>query len=244
MRKSQFTKLSAALLFPCVVLAQTGNVPSTQKTIEISATEKVEVSAETATLKIGYQNQASSKDAVYAENTRIANQIVQALLDAGVPKDAMETESLSLARDENRFGAKPQQAASFSASQEWLIHSKASEAQKIVDIAVAAGANQIESVDWTVNDPKKLEDKAYAAALARARTIAEQAATQAGVKLGEIISIVNSANSTSMFPRQGLASPMMAVEVSAAKMKLPMLRLEPGTVEREASVTVTYGIAP
>jgi uncharacterized protein YggE len=244
MCKSKLTTLFAALLFPSAILAQTGNEPSPQKTIEISATEKVEVPAETATLKIGYQNQASSKDAVYAENARTANQIVQALLGAGVPKDAIETESLSLARDDNRFGAKPQQAASFSASQEWLIHSKASEAQKIVDIAVAAGANQIESVDWTVGDPKKVEDKAYAAALARAKVIAEQTAVQAGVKLGGIISIANSANPSNRFTREGLSSPMMAVEVSASKLALPMLKLQPGTVEREASVTVTYAIAP
>lgn len=57
-----------------------------EKTIEISATEKVVVPADTATAKIGYQNQALTKDAAYAENTRAANKILQAILDAGVPK--------------------------------------------------------------------------------------------------------------------------------------------------------------
>jgi uncharacterized protein YggE len=34
---------------------------------------------------------------------------------------------------------------------------KSVEAQKLVDIAVAAGANQIERVDWPVADDKQLE---------------------------------------------------------------------------------------
>jgi uncharacterized protein YggE len=242
MRQSQFTTLVAALLFPCAILAQIRTDPSPQKTIEISATEKVQVPAETAAVKVGFQNQSSTKDAVYGDNTRTANKIVQALLDAGVPKDAIETESLSLARDEDRFGSKPQQPSTFTATQQWQIQSKASEAQKIVDIAVAAGANQIESVDWSVADPQKLDDRAYAAALARAKTIAEQTAAQTGVKLGAIISVSNSTNPAGRFRMRD--KELMTVEVTAAKSAMPMLKLQPGTVEREASVTVTYAIAP
>jgi uncharacterized protein len=239
-RKSKLTTLLAALLFPCAILAQTGTAPSPQKTIEISATEKVEVLAETATLKIGYQNQASSKDAVYAENTRTANHILQAIMDAGVPKNAIETESLSLARDEDRFGSKPQQPSTFTATQQWQIHSKASEAQKIVDIAIAAGANRIESVDWSVADPQRLDDRAYAAALARAKIVAEQTAAQTGVKLGGIISVSNSSNPTGRF--RMMDKELMTVEVTAKLQTPPMLKLQPGTVEREASVTITYAI--
>lgn len=242
MRKSEFTILAVAFLFPCAILAQTGAEFSPRKTIEISATEKVEVPAEMATMKIGYQNQASTKDAAYAENTRSANKVIQALLDAGVPKEAIETESLNLARDEDRYGSKPQQPATYSASQEWVIHSTASAAQKIVDVAVAAGANQIESVDWTVADPQKLDDRAYAAALARAKTVAEQTAAQTGVKLGAIISIANSATLGNRFTR--VDKQLMTVQVEAAKLARPMLQLQPGKVEREASVTITYAIAP
>jgi len=242
MRKSALVASFAVLVFPFAILAQTGSETAVQKTIEISATEKVEVPAETATVKLGYQNQATGKDAAYAENTRTANRIVQSLLDAGVPKEAIETESLSLTHDEDRFGGKPQQPATFTAAQQWQIQSKASEAQKIVDIAVAAGANQIESVDWTVADPQKLDDRAYAAALARAKAVAEQTATHTSVKLGPIISIANSTNPAGRYGR--IREAFTTVEVSAAKLPTSMLKLQPGTVEREASVTITYAIAP
>jgi uncharacterized protein YggE len=45
-----------------------------------------------------------------------------------------------------------------------------------------------------VIDPKKLEDRAYAAALARAKVIAEQSVNQMGVNLRGIIAIANSTN--------------------------------------------------
>jgi uncharacterized protein YggE len=95
-----------------------------------------------------------------------------------------------------------------------------------VDIAVAAGANQIEQVDWSVADDKQLETKAYAAALKRAREVAEQTAAQSGVKLGEIVTIVNSSapERLARFDRAGLAS----LEVSAmiSEPKSTMLKLQ------------------
>lgn len=243
MYKSALVVTFVQVMLPLALFAQTAPEAAVQKTIEISATEKVEVPAETAILKIGYQNQAASKTAAYAENTGTANRILQALLDAGVPQDAIETESLSLARDEDRFGSKPQQPSTFTATQQWQIQCKAGEAQKIIDIAVAAGANQIESVDWSVADPQKLDDRAYAAALARAKVVAEQTAAQTGVKLGAVIAVANSTGPNGRW-RGPQDKELMTVEVTAKLQTPPMLKLQPGTAEREASVTITYAIAP
>jgi uncharacterized protein YggE len=234
--------LSLTLVFLSLSLdtpALSQHLVSEQKTIEISATEKVVVPADTATVKIGYQNRALTKDAVYAENTREANKILQALLDAGVPKEAIETESLRLEQEQKRYGAKPDQPLKYSGSQKWQIHLKASDAQKIVDIAVAAGANQIENVEWIVSDPDQLEAKAYAAAIKRAKNLAEQTATQTGLKLGEVVSISNSPNSAREF-MSGSAGGFAMISAP----KVAMLKLQPGTVEREASVTITYAVVP
>lgn len=231
--------LSAVLLLSFVASTEAQRPVTEQKTIEISATEKVVVPADTATVKIGYQNLAPTKDAAYAENTRTANKILQAILDAGVPKEAIETESLRLEQEQERFTQRPDQPLKYSGLQKWQIHLKAPDAQKIVDIAVAAGTNQIEDVEWSVGDPKQLETQAYAAAIKRARSIAEQTASQTGLKLGDIVSIVNS-NASSGRELFGYRTDTSFAMVSAPKMA--MLKLQPGTVEREASVTITYSI--
>jgi len=87
-----------------------------------------------------------------------------------------------------------------------------------------------------------LETKAYAAALKRAKDLAEQTAVQTGLKLGEIVSIANSTSSSDrQFPN--LRGRFTAYSM-AAPPKMAMLKLQPGMVEREASVTVIYTVIP
>jgi len=220
--------------------AQSSRIVSDKKTIEIRATDKISSPAEVATVKIGFQNVAPSKEAVYEENVRMANKIVQALRTAGTPAEGIETEAIRLEREDTAQGVKPA-STRFSADQEWRIRVKASEAQKIVDIAVSAGANQVGGVDWNVSNPEALESKAYAAALARAKRIAEQTASLAGVKLGEILSISNSVSPFSQLYRQlNTESAMLGVSPTT----VTSLKLFPEEVAREASVTVVYAIAP
>ena len=220
--------------------AQSSRIVSDKKTIEIRATDKISSPAEVATVKIGFQNVAPSKEAVYEENVRMANKIVQALRTAGTPAEGIETEAIRLEREDTAQGVKPA-STRFSADQEWRIRVKASEAQKIVDIAVSAGANQVGGVDWNVSNPEALESKAYAAALARAKRIAEQTASLAGVKLGEILSISNSVSPFGQLYRQlNTESAMIGVSPTT----VTSLKLFPEEVAREASVTVVYAIVP
>jgi uncharacterized protein YggE len=95
-------------------------------------------------------------------------------------------------------------------------------------------------VEWNVADPEALEAKAYGAALARAKRIAEQTATQSGVKLGEILSISNSVSPfAQLFHPLNTESAMIGVSATT----VTSLKLFPGDVVREASVTVIYAIS-
>ena len=227
--------------FPLSASAQFSRVVSDRRSLEIRASEKVTVSAEIAVVKVGFQNQAATKDAAYQENTKASAKIIQALLDAKVPKDAIETQTISLERQDEMHGPTAVRTTRFSADQEWRIHVKASEAQKVVDIAVAAGANQISDVDWSVADLRTLEAKAYAAALNRARSIAESTASQAGVKLGEILSITNSVSPFAFSSTLNTEDASLSVS-SAYVVKTTPLTLFPPSIQREASVTVIFAI--
>src|SRR6266478_881211 len=227
--------------FPLPASAQFSRVVSDKRNIEIRASEKVTVPAEIAIVKIGFQNQAATKDAAYQENTKAAAKVIQALLDAKVPKEAIETQTISLERQDEMSGPNAVRTTKFSADQEWRIHVKASEAQKVVDIAVAAGANQVSDVDWSVTDPHALQAKAYAAALNRAKAIAESTASQAGVKLGEILSITNSVSPIGFFTSDETATLLTTRRIPSSVRTTP-LTLFPPSIDREASVTVIFAI--
>lgn len=226
---------------PLSVLAQFTRVVSDKRSIEIRVSEKVTVPAEIAIVKIGFQNQAATKDVAYQENTKASGKIIQGLLDAKVPKDAIETQTISLERQDEMNGPNAARLTKFAADQEWRIQVKASEAQKVVDVAVAAGANQVSDVDWSVADPRALEAKAYAAALNRAKAIAESTASQAGAKLGEILSITNSVSPFAFSSTLNTEAATVSAS-SAYSVKTTPLTLFPPSIQREASVTVTFAI--
>jgi uncharacterized protein YggE len=60
---------------------------------------------------------------------------------------------------------------------------------KVLDASITAGANSINSVMFTVDDPSKAQDDARARAVKDAMAKANTLATAAGVKVGNIISI-------------------------------------------------------
>jgi uncharacterized protein YggE len=243
MRRFVLAALLTTLGTAYSLMAAQSDRSSIKKTVEIQATAKVGVPAELATVKIGYANQAVSKDTAYAENTRMSQKIVRALLDEHVPSAAIETESVALEREEERGESIPAKVLKFSALQEWRVHVAAADAQKVVDIAVGAGATNVGGVDWEVKDPQALEAQAYAAAIDRAKKIAEQTASHSGIKLGEIVSVVNFVNRFGFGGGGGLNTEAATLVSSRSVTTVP-LTLYPPKIERQASVTVTYAIAP
>jgi len=241
MRLNRLFALSLVFFIPICSNAQVGRQGSeSRRTVEATTTEKISVPADSAIVKIGFTHIADTKDAAYSESVRMGNKIVKALTDAGVPSEEIQTESLTVGREEDMYknqGSSPK--IRYSAEQQWRIHVVAPDAQKIVDIAVAAGANSVQGVEWNVSDPQSLRAKAYAVALTRARQMAEQAATQAGVKLGELVSIING-EETEGYAKLPMAK-MAVVAVEAPSTQ--NLMLYPSKVEREATVTVIYAIA-
>jgi uncharacterized protein YggE len=101
-------------------------------------------------------------------------------------------------------------------------------------------AAYVEGVDWGVADPQALQEKAYAAALTRAKEIAERVAAQAGVKLGELLTIINGEQSEGFAK---MARPRAIAPPPPPPPPKENLQLYPGKIEREETVTVIYGIA-
>ena len=60
-------------------------------------------------------------------------------------------------------------------------------AQKLIDVAVQAGANGVENVGRDVADEESLEGQAREAAMQKARKIAGELAKSAGSKLGDLL---------------------------------------------------------
>jgi uncharacterized protein len=163
-------------------------------------------------------------------------------LDARVPRANIETDKLQLARTEidEKWTTDMKKERQFIAGQSWHVTVSASEAQTVVDLAVKAGANEVDDVEWNVADPVALQAKAGATALAKAKSIADQMAKGLGTKLGELVYASN---------RAPVAKTWQTVEVNAEKMMPPpppppppKLTLFPQKVKSDATVYAVFSI--
>jgi uncharacterized protein len=221
--------------------AQDVHVSPTNRTIAVTASETLRVDPDLALAHVGYHNYAPTKEAAYAENVRAAEKIMRALFAAGVPKEAVETEMLQLSLVDVRncdVSADEKKSSKFEAQQTWEIRVSVPDAQKIVDVAVAAGATDVSPVQWVMADVHALEAKASSAALAKARVAAEQIAKQTGVKLGVLLYVTNGQPQEMEFmDRKGYLKTMEVEEGLQ-----PSLILFPQKVQKTGTVSAVFAI--
>lgn len=214
------------------------------KTIAVTAEDSIAADPEVAILAIGYHNYAATHADAFRENVRVSNAITQAILHSGVPKANIETQGLALDRVEPEEKLPPElrKQRQFKAGQSWHIHVPVAQAQAVVDLAVRAGANEVEDVEWNVADPVALQAKANAAALAKARAIAEQMAKALGTKLNELVYASNRAPAPAFLRHLQSVQTQMAMVSAAREEKEPALTLFPKKVKMNATVYAVFAI--
>jgi uncharacterized protein len=198
MNKS-FLAVSAILAIGCLSTspAQTVQVNQQNRTIEIATTSSIHVTADQVTITAGYRNYGPTHDAAFAENAKIAAQILKAWKDAGLSEKEIATNALSSRiTSESELRDLPpadRKQKEFEVDQSWKITQKTDVAEKLLDIAVDAGANFVGSPDWELTDPDAAETQAYASALEKARALADQVAKSFGTKTGALLYASNEA---------------------------------------------------
>lgn len=238
-----------SLCFAPSALSQTIEVNRQNRTVEVVVAESARVEPDVAKVTLGCLEYGQTQDEAYQANLAAADKVIKALLSAGVPKTQIESNTIELTEvDPSDMTLEPpavRKARQFKAHQSWLVRVQASEAQKIIDQAVQAGANGIEDVTWDVADTDALEAKVRAAAMGKARTTAAEIAQSGGGKLGQLLYASNTVNGI-----VGSAADRSVI-VSArggggggGRPVTPMfsLHLFPQKVEKEATVRAIFAL--
>jgi len=228
-------------VLPIVSSAQTIQVNKENRTIAITATDKVTAIADQATLHIGFIAYGPDSNTAYANGSRASNAIVKALTASGVAKESIQSESQQLQPVQNYQLDKLTEAQKaqrqFQVAQSWTVKTEADAAAKILDTAVKAGANNSGQIEWGFKDENTPEAQAAAKALKRARAQAEQMAAGLSSKLGALL---YASNEVQPGPR-----PVMYARAAAAPMqmdKVEPLAINPREIEKSATVYAVFAI--
>ena len=164
-----------------------------------------------AQLSAGVVSEAATAAEALAENSRQMNAVFAALKRMGIPDKAIQTAGFSVSPQYPPYNSKePRHITGYQVSNSVSV--KVDNLPKLgpaLDALVAAGANQVNSISFSIRDPKPLLAKAREAAVKDAMAKAETYAQAAGVTLGPIATI--SENSSSA-PRPLMMRAAMAMD--------------------------------
>lgn len=192
-----------------------------QRTVAVSGSGRVTLTPDVAYVFIGVHSQAEAVADALSENNKKAQSIIETLTGLNIDAKDIQTSS---------FNIYPQQQFDNEGKPTKMIYMVDNTVNvtvhdltilgKLLDSTVRSGANSINGISFDVLDKSKAISEARKLAIDDARKQAEDMATAAGVKLGELVSLnASTINSPSpMYDAKGGAMAVSQVPVSAGQL--------------------------
>lgn len=204
--------------------------------IVTSAHGEVRVAPDKATIQISVQTRAATAAAAASQNSQKQRAVIEAIKGRGIPAQQIATSSFSVI-PETRYDREGQAAPRTTSY--LVMNTITVEVRRIdlvgpvIDAALAAGANQINSLDFGIINADSARRAALAVAVAKSRADAETMARAAGGSLGSLIEM-SARDVFSPGPPQPFA--LRGAEM-AADTRVPV---EPGQESVRATVTARW----
>ena len=206
--------------------------------LHATASGSADVAPDRATVTAGVQSQAPTANEAMAMNSEKMRRVFEALKRAGVNERDIATSYLSLQPNYD-FDPQTRQRRDNGYqvnNQVTIATSDIDDVGVLIDALLEAGLNNIQNVNFTVRDRDAAQDKARRAAIRKARDKAEDMAEAAGVELGELLVVTESAAPGAFMEEIVMTGTRTSAALSAAP------PLSPGQREISATVTLSYAI--
>lgn len=217
-------------------VAQEGAVMAEAMVITVTGEGRVDQAPDMATVSLGVTTEgATAAEALGANSAEIAK-VLERLGSAGIEPRDVQTTGLSVNPNWQHYSSgEAPKISGFIANNGVTVRVRALDGLgAVLDAAVQDGANQLNGVEFGLQEPRPAQDEARRRAVADARARAELLAEAAGVKLGAIRSI----NETMAAPM-----PMPAFRMAAEAVAGAPVPVAAGEVATTANVTIVWDIA-
>lgn len=213
------------LLAACSPTATPTSVEN-KRSMNVSGVGRVTLVPDIATINIGVRTEDEVVTDALEGNTAQANAISEVLQDLGVASEDIQTSNFNVYPSE-RYDPMTGQVEGRFFVVENTVNVKVrdlSSLGEVLSAVVEAGANNIYGINFNVDDRDAAVAEARQLAIEDARANAEAIASDAGVQLGELISINVSSGSTPInyYDAKGGAYAESAVPVAAGTLTISM----------------------
>lgn len=243
MSKTKKALLIAALAaFSAPVHAQTAGPLAPAEGIVIQTTGEVRVKPDLATVHAGVVSEGKTAAEALAKNTPALAKLIEAVKAAGVAQGDLSTSQIALTprMTQPSASSSPQARAPKIDGYEartgiTVIVRDLAKAGPLIDALVAAGANDMSGISFGLADEDKAKDQARDKAAEAARARAEIYAKRLGVKVGELVSIVEAEAEPPVRPMGDTRAYRMAAGAAPVS-------IEPGEVTVSAALRTVWRI--
>lgn len=213
-----------------------GGPEADRRTLVVTGRFTVTAPPDAVRITVGVDSQAPTAREAHEATSRKVQDVVTALLSLGIPPRNLQTAGVALAPvyryDEKR---RENVLAGYRSSYTLqVLVEQLDLAGAVVDAAVQAGADRVESIQFVVRDLEAVKQRAVAQAVADAMGQARVLAQAAGVQLGPLLSVRDVT----------FVAPGPPVRVSLARLAEPAAETPvlPGEMQFSASATLTFEI--
>ncbi len=214
-----------------IVTTAAGDEP--RNLITVSAQGEIEAEPDLAVVVVGAVTTELQALDAYNKNNQIIERVIAAVTGSGINKKDIKTTRFSLAPQYDH-SERQRKFIGYEVRHTLAVNVRnIKKVGMVLDRATEAGANDIGSISFTIDDPTKLESIARERAVKAAHAKAQEMAKAAGVKLGKVVQISESAGYR---PRPADFEKGVAFESAAAA------PIEAGTLTIQISVTIQYEI--
>jgi hypothetical protein len=207
----------------------------TERTVAVTGEGSVVIPPDTVVVTLGVQTRGPQVGPAVAANNQAADKVMQSVTQLGVAPDDVQTTYFSISTQPryDEFGNATKDVTYFVDNTVTVTLHDVSQLGSLLGNSLAAGANSVQSVTYSVAEPAAALGSARTQALADAQSQAEQLASESGVTLGPILTVTeNSGGSQPGLMRYSGETAPAASDVPTA----------PGTLEYSVQLSVTYGI--
>ena len=240
------TKLVTLAIMAAILLSACGSVSTPQlsinqdqttRTIVVNGLGSVKVKPDIATIYIGVHTERPSAAEAVATNNDSTTNLMEALKASGVAEEDMQTTNFSIWQS-TQYGTDGQPFGTYYVVDNtvYLTVRNLDSLGDVLDSAVQAGANNINSIQFDVSDKSTALSEARKSAVKAAYEQAAELAEAAGVGLGEINKIEYSDGTYNYnYMARGMGG-------GGGEMASATVPITTGQMEITATVVITYTI--
>ncbi|MFA5887261.1 MAG: SIMPL domain-containing protein [Candidatus Nanoarchaeia archaeon] len=232
--------VAAVVLTAAIRPDYTLNMQPAKNVLTVSGESTITTAPDKAEIYLNIQKKAETADGARILNSEASNAVIVALKTAGLKKEDIETSSFTI-YPEQRYDEDTQEYITTGYVVRNVIKAttnKAEESGELIDVAIKAGANSVENVNFGLTTEKKqvVDKDALAKATELAKSRAEAMADASGVSLKKLTSVEGG---SSYMPYIYYGARM---EMASASPKDAGTSIMPQALEVRATATLVYEI--